>query len=252
MLMILVIACKKDNHFSIESGMILVKGGTFIMGCSNILCCENELPQHQVTLSSFKIAKNLVTQKQWEDIMGITVSQQRDKKNPDCPLHGEGDDYPIYYVSWNDAQEFITKLNAITGKNYRLPTEAEWEFAARGGNKSKGYKYSGSNNLNEVAWIWANCNDQCHPVGTKLPNELGIYDMSGNLSEWCSDWYDYYYYSYSPQNNPQGAEESSGKKVVRGGYSISTGLDFGRVVSRNSFDSTARKPFLGFRLVLPL
>ena len=110
--------------------------------------------------------------------MGTTVRQQRDKANPSLPISGEGDDYPMYYVSWDDVQEFVHKLNATSGKNYRLPTEADWEYAARGGNQSQGYKYSGSNNPDDVAWYSDN---STHPVGGKSPNELGIYDMSGNV-----------------------------------------------------------------------
>ena len=128
--------------------------------------------------------------------------------------YGEGANYPMYYVSWEDCQEFISKLNALTGKNFRLPTEAEWEFAVRGGNKSRGYKYSGSNTLSNVAWYDDNSSYKTHPVATKAPNELGIYDMSGNVWEWCSDWYDDY--SSSSQYNPTGPNSGS-RRVIRGG-----------------------------------
>jgi formylglycine-generating enzyme required for sulfatase activity len=119
-------------------------------------------------------------------------------------------------VSWNDVREFIKKLNQKTNGNFRLPTEAEWEYAARGGNKSRGYKYAGSNNIDEVAWYWENSGNKTHPVGTKQANELGLYDMSGNVGEWCSDWYDGYYYSDSLQRNPQGPLSGSAR-VIRGG-----------------------------------
>jgi formylglycine-generating enzyme required for sulfatase activity len=123
---------------------------------------------------------------------------------------------PVENVSWNDCQEFIKKLNGITGKNFRLPTEAEWEYAARGGNKSRGYKYSGSDNIGDVAWCNSNSNDKTHPVKTKKANELGIYDMSGNVWEFCHDWYDGTYYSPLPQNNPKGPRFGS-FRVIRGG-----------------------------------
>ena len=145
---------------------------------------------------------------------------------------------------------FITKLNVVTGKNYRLPTEAEWEFAARGGNKSKGYKYSGSNDLNAVAWYGANSGNQAHPVGTKAPNELGIYDMSGNVREWCNNWYDEEYYSYSPQNNPQGPDTGS-ERVLRNGGFHNAGIVAYKVSTRGKHRPQTRNGDMGFRLVLP-
>jgi len=130
------------------------------------------------TMNSFNIGKYPITQGEWKSVMG---------KNPS--KFADGDNYPVEQVSWNDAQKFIKKLNARTGKNYRLPTEAEWKYAAGGGNKSRGYEYSGSNNIDDVAWYYDNSGGYSHPVGTKSPNELGIYDMSGNVCEWCQDWY---------------------------------------------------------------
>ena len=234
------------NGLNIE--MIAVQGGTFTMGCTGEQggeCDNDERPAHQVTVSDFYIGKFEVTQAQWRAIMGTTVRQQRDKANTSWPMRGEGDNYPIYYVSWQEAQEFISRLNTTTGKQYRLPTEAEWEYAARGGSKSQGYKYSGSNNLANVAWYKDNSSESTHAVGTKMPNELGIYDMSGNVWEWCSDWYDTY--SASSQRDPIGS--SSGyNRVIRGG---SWRYDaYGARVSFRSNDTPGfRIDYLGFRVV---
>ena len=130
------------------------------------------------------------------------------------PSRFEGSDLPVECVSWDTCQEFIQKLNSLTGRNFRLPTEAEWEFACRGGINSRGYKYSGSNDIDNVAWYDGNSGDQTHPVGTKAPNELGIYDMSGNVWEWCSDWYADY--TSNSQTNPKGPQSGS-FRVGRGG-----------------------------------
>ena len=190
---------------AINIEMVYVAGGTFTMGCTYEQgddCDNDEKPAHQVTLSSFNIGKYEVTQAQWKQVMGSN------------PSSFKGDNLPVENVSWNDVQEFIRKLNALTGKRYRLPTEAEWEFAARGGNQSRGYKYSGSNTIGNVAWYYDNSGSKTHPVGTKSANELGIYDMSGNVWEWCSDWYGAY--SSSAQTNPKGPTTGSGR-VFRGG-----------------------------------
>ena len=205
--------------------MVFVEGGTFTMGwhdeieprLENLSYVVRSRPAHQVTVSSFYIGKYEITQAQWEAVMGTTIRQQEDKARPPrsfSGIHGEGGNYPMYYVSWNEAQEFIRRLNAATGRNYRLPTEAEWEFAARGGNKSRGYLYSGGNNLDSVGWFNHNSGG-AHPVGTKQPNELGIYDMSGNVQEWCHDWYQDGYPS-SEQRDPTGPTSGS-QKVHRGG-----------------------------------
>ena len=185
--------------YSIEPEMVYVKGGTFTMGDNN-----NGFIEHDVTLSSFNIGKYEVTQKQWIGVMG---------RNPS--FFKKGDNYPVEQVSWNDAQKFIAKLNELTGKNYRLPTNAEWEYAARGGNQSKGYKYSGSDNIDEVAWYGEpNLSGSTHLVGTKVSNELGIFDMSGNVLEWCNDYRSIY--SAEAQINPTGPLEGS-DRVGRGG-----------------------------------
>ena len=191
-----------------------------------------ELPRHSVSLSSFSIGETEVTQALWQAVMGESVTQIASRNG--WPTYGVGSNYPMYFISWNDCQEFISKLNSLTGKNFRLPTEAEWEFAARGGNKSKGYKYSGSNNIGDVAWFWQNSGDKflsgtdddwdynktlqnnckTHPVKQKQANELGIYDMSGNVLEWCQDWYGDY--NSSSQTNPTGPSSGPGR-VIRGG-----------------------------------
>ena len=141
---------------------------------------SDEKPTHNVTLSSYYICKYEVTQALWRAVMGSN------------PSYFKGDNLPVESVSWNDCQTFINRLNSYTGRNFRLPTEAEWEFAARGGNYSRHYKYSGSNYIGDVAWYGDNSGNRTHPVGTKQANELGLYDMSGNVWEWCSDWYGSY------------------------------------------------------------
>ena len=155
---------------------------------------------------------------------------------------------PVEQVSWNDCQEFITKLNQLTGKNFRLPTEAEWEYAARGGNKSQGYKYSGSDNIDDVAWYKSNSSSRTHDVKTKAPNELGIYDMSGNVHEWCQDWYNSSYYSSSPQDNPTGPT-SGAIRVYRGGSFIINARSC-RVSLRGNDDPGDRYYGRGLRLCL--
>jgi formylglycine-generating enzyme required for sulfatase activity len=222
-----------------EPEMVFVEGGTFTMGCTDGDCNPNELPTHQITLNSFKIAKYPITQKQWVAIMGNN------------PSHNMGDNLPVENVNWSDAQEFIRRLNDSTGKQYRLATEAEWEYAARGGNKSQGYNYSGSNDIDAVAWYMDNSGSQIRPVGTKTPNELGIYDMSGNVWEWCSDWYEPNYYTISPQNNPQGPASSSyNYRIGRGGDSKGITQNC-RVALRGTCNPSYRKNDLGFRLAHP-
>ncbi len=189
----------------IKYNMVRVEGGTFRMGATAEQDCDAydiEKPVHSVTLSGYYIGKTEVTQALWKAVMGSNPSEFK------------GDNLPVENVSWYDCQEFIRKLNSLTGQNFRLPTEAEWEFACRGGNNSRGYKYSGSNYIDNVAWYTDNSGDKTHPVATKLPNELGIYDMSGNVWEWCSDLYDKY--SSGAQTNPKGPESGS-RRVGRGG-----------------------------------
>jgi formylglycine-generating enzyme required for sulfatase activity len=239
LLTIFICGCGSSINNPIAGVMVLVKGGTFTMGCTAEQggdCQRNESPAHQVTLSDFYIGKYEVTQKQWKAVMG-------DDNNPS---NFKGDDLPVEMVSWNDVQEFITKLNVKTGKNYRLPTEAEWEYAARGGNVSKGYKYGGSVDVNEVAWYGENGESVTHRVGTKKANELGIHDMSGNVYEWVHDLYGNY--RKNDLTNPQGSSTGS-RRVFRGGsWYYSAG--YARVSYRSFNDPDARSNFLGFRLAL--
>ncbi len=235
---------KKDNipnqTFSVNGvsfEMVRVEGGTFTMGATAEQGSDAyffEKPTHQVTLSSYSIGKTEVTQELWQAVMGSN------------PSNFKGSNLPVELVTWEDCQTFIRKLNALTGKNFRLPTEAEWEYAARGGDKSRGYKYSGSNTLSNVAWYDDNSSSTTHPVATKAPNELGIYDMSGNVWEWCSDWYDHY--SSSSQYNPTGANSGSGR-VFRGGSWI-INARYCRVSYRDSDLPTFRGYVLGLRLAL--
>ncbi len=223
-----------ENFNSFEPEMVFVQGGTFQMGSDDENASDDEKPAHTVTVDSFYIGKYPVTQKQWRDVMGNNPSYFED-----C------DDCPIEHVSWNDVQDFLKKLNGMTGKNYRLPTEAEWEFAARGGTKSNNYLYSGSNDLDEVAWYCNNSDRKTHPVGQKKPNELGIYDMSGNVYEWCNDWYDYLYYKTSPVLNPKGPEKGDAR-VVRGGCWY---FNYYRVSLRYYYYPSYRYDNCGFRVL---
>ena len=211
------------NGVSFE--MLFVEGITFIMGCTSEQgndCYHNEKPTHSVTLTDYYMGKYQVTQKLWQAVMGTGIRGQRDLGHTSWPLYGEGDDYPMYYINYNECEEFCAKLNKLLsdklpeGYKFRLPTEAQWEYAARGGKKSKGYKYSGSDYIGEVAWYNSNSGGRTHEVGMKDKNELGIYDMSGNVWEWCQDWYDASYYSNSSSTNPKGPSSGS-DRVLRGG-----------------------------------
>ena len=259
--------------------MVRVEGGTFQMGDTSEQgdgAWDNEKPVHSVTLNDYMIGETEVTQELWEAVM------------KDNPSEFEGDQNPVENVSWNDCQKFIRDLNSLTGQHFRLPTEAEWEFAARGGNKSEHYKYSGSNNIDEVAWYLQNSGDEylsatddnwnidwdkvsnnyCrpHPVGTKQANELGLYDMSGNVWEWCEDLYNGDYYSHSPQTNPKGPNQgvrdasdlflfihfsvTESHHVIRGG-SWCDNARYCRVSNRNYGDTPGDVDgTLGFRLAL--
>ena len=229
---------KDEETFTVNGvsfTMKLVEGGTFRMGSIN----SDEKPVHSVTLNSYYIGETEVTQALWKSVMGSN------------PSYFKGDNLPMEQVSWNDCQEFIRKLNQKTGKQFRLPTEAEWEYAARGGKKSRGYKYAGSNTLRDVAWFGlthnnGNSGDMTHSVKTKSPNELGLYNMSGNVWEWCSDWYGSY--SRGSQTNPQGPSSGS-SRVLRGG-SWHYSEWFCRVSYRFCCDPDCKYNYFGFRLCL--
>jgi formylglycine-generating enzyme required for sulfatase activity len=229
---------KKDPF---EGQMVYVEGGTFEMGCDDKRdgdCQENEKPVHKVILSSYSIGKYEVTQKQWNEVMG---------RNPEEILVKGYEDKPVERVSYDDIQAFFKKLNEMTGKKYRLPTEAEWEYAARGGNKSRYYKYSGSNDLKSVAWFDENSGNKTHPVGTLKANELGIYDMSGNVLEMSDDFFDKDYYKNSPLQNPKRAGKNE-NRVVRGG-SWDFSSNSCRVSSRIGIIDYDKLSNLGFRCV---
>lgn len=217
--------------------MVYVEGGTFAMGATSEQGSEaenGEKPARRVTVSDFYIGKYEVTQAQWKAVMGNN------------PSYFKGDDLPVENVSWNDIQEFLRKLNAqATGRRFRLPTEAEWEYAARGGDKSRGYKYSGGNNIGSVAWYYDNSGKKTHPVGQKSSNELGLYDMSGNVWEWCQDWYGSY--SGNDQTDPTGPSTGS-SRVLRGG-SWRSGARYCRVANRSSISPDYGDCNVGLRLV---
>ncbi|MCM1168782.1 MAG: formylglycine-generating enzyme family protein [Bacteroides sp.] len=223
-----LVACEKDQK-DVDIEMIYVEGGTFQMGGTG----ENEKPVHTVTLSSYYIGKYEVTQSQWNAVM---------KKNPS---YFNGGKLPVECVNWDDAQKFCKKLSELTGKHYTLPTEAQWEYAARGGKKSMGYRYSGSNEIDEVAWYGGNSEGTTHPVGTKKQNELGIHDMSGNAWEWCADLMGNY--SADSVVNPC-QTESGTSHVLRGGR-----WNFGEQscqVSSRADNSRNNFGVIGFRVVM--
>lgn len=219
----------------VQFTMVAVEGGTFTMGATSEQGSDawgDEKPAHEVTLSDYYIGQTEVTQALWEAVMGSN------------PSFFKGDNLPVESVSWDDCQVFIQKLNQLTGKQFRLPTEAEWEYAARGGRKSQGYKYAGGNDIGLVAWYEDNSGNETHPVATKQANELGVYDMSGNVWEWCSDWYGDY--TSSSQSDPQGP--SSGfRRVFRGGGYYGSARDC-RVSFRSDYTPDFRDNFLGLRL----
>lgn len=224
--------------------MTFVEGGSFKMGSQkdnpkgrnyDSEADNDETPVHIVNVSSFYLGETEVTQALWKVVMGSN------------PSIFKGDNLPVENVSWNDCQMFIRKLNQLTGKNFRLPMEAEWEFAAKGGCKSHDYKYAGSNNIVDVAWYADNSDKKTHPVKSKTPNELGLFDMSGNVWEWCQDWYGSY--NFGSQTNPTGPSTGL-NRVLRGG-SLYLNAGICRVSTRYSKDPNHKSNRYGFRLCLP-
>ncbi len=243
--------------------MKLVEGGKFLMGAQNDKpngknydseAGLNESPIHSVTISTFYMGETEVTQALWYAVMRNNPSEHK------------GDDFPVEIITWHDCQEFIRKLNQMTNKHFRLPTEAEWEYAARGGKYTHGYKYAGSNRIDDVAWYWRNSGDKylsgeesieekrknncrTHSVKGKSPNELGLYDMSGNVWEWCSDWDGgRVYYEKSPSKNPQGPE-NGWQRIQRGG-AFNNNSDNCRVSIRGGYEPDSYGWMMGFRLAL--
>lgn len=215
--------------------MVAVKGGTFTMGATaeQTGADLDEFPMHSVTLSDYYIGETEVTQELWQAVMGsnpsyFTGNMQR----------------PVEKVSWDDCQTFITKLNELTGESFALPTEAQWEYAARGGKSTKGYLYSGSNSIADVAWYTDNSSNTTHPVKSKSPNELGLYDMSGNVLEWCADWYGSY--SSTSQTNPVGPSTGSHRVLRGGGWSY--GATYCRIANRRNYGPPSANGYSGLRL----
>ena len=221
--------------------MVHVEGGQFIMGDEIGDLWNACRPRHEVKIQAFYIGRFPVTQVQWVAIMGQN------------PSRFNGSNRPVESVSWHDAQEFITRLNELTGEHFRLPTEAEWEYAARGGVLTEHYPYAGSDKLGEVAWYAENTYGETKPVGLKFPNELGLYDMSGNVWEWCQDWYDEGYYEYCKTRglveNPRGPDTGVAR-VLRGGSYFSDPINC-RCADRSTAPPGSRGDDIGFRLVVP-
>ncbi|AEE49120.1 formylglycine-generating enzyme family protein [Haliscomenobacter hydrossis] len=223
--------------------MVEVKGGTFQMGREDEDADDDEKPVHPVKVSDFWMAEYVVTQAFWQAVMG----------EENVPFYFQGDKRPAERVSWETiVEQFLPRLNEMTGENYRLPSEAEWEYAARGGINHSPYKYAGSNRLKEVAWYYENSHSESKPVGLKKPNALGLYDMSGNVYEWCADWYGSDYYQECLDagvvENPTGRTQGS-DRVVRGGDWYSS-PGYCRVSYRDRYDPRYGYDSVGFRLVV--
>ena len=236
-----------ETTFGINMKMVYVEGGSFVMGCTGEQgsdCDADEKNTRRVTLDGYYIGMTEITQGQWQKVMGTSVEQQRNKADANWPLRG-GTDYPMYYVSWEEAMAFCQELSRQTGKKYTLPTEAQWEYAARGGNRNDGTKYSGSYSVDAVAWYGENSGDVTHIVGSKRPNGLGLYDMSGNVYEWCRDWYADSYIGYQT-DNPTGPSSGS-SRVFRGGSWCGGSLCC-RVSDRDWGSTDRRNPCRGFRV----
>lgn len=215
--------------------MVYVEGGSFNMGCTNERgeCQVDEMPVHKVTVDDYYIGQFEVTQELWQAVMD------------DNPSSFQGTDRPVEQVNWKDCQDFIKELNLLTGEKFRLPTEAEWEYAAIGGNQSKGFQFSGANKIAKIAWTKENSEKATHPVGQKSPNELGIYDMSGNVFEWCQDAYS----SYSSESQVNPVNYGGSYRVVRGG-SWRSNAKQARSAYRDNANPGLRYNIIGLRLAL--
>lgn len=231
------------THAQSYPEMITVEGGTFIMGDSNGDGKSDEQPTHPVTLKDFKIAKTEITVEQWKFFCTSTG-----RKMPKKPSWGWVNNYPIVNITWGESLEYCDWLSDKTGTIYSLPTEAQWEYAARGGKKSKGYKYSGAQSIDAVSWFNKNSSEHVNQVSQKRPNELGIYDMSGNVWEWCSDWFGVY--TADALNNPKGPLNGQ-YRIIRGGSWFSSS-NTSRVSNRLSDDPTGNGDACGFRIVSSL
>ena len=238
-----------ETAWDINMKMIWVEGGDFLMGCTSEQggdCGSDEQNVRRVTVDGFYIGMLEVTQSQWEKVVGTSIYQQKSKANG-SNTYGVGPDYPMYYGSWDEAMEFCRLLSNKTGRTYTLPTEAQWEYAARGGNKNESAKYAGSNMIDAVAWYTDNSGGSTHIVGSKRANALGIYDMSGNVWEWCKDWYASSYVSYDT-NNPTGPSSGSNRENRGGGWGSTA--SYCRVADRSNLSPGYRYHCLGFRVVL--
>ncbi|MDR1745735.1 MAG: formylglycine-generating enzyme family protein [Tannerella sp.] len=233
-LFVLLLSAFYINAVCQKIDMVKVSGGTFMMGCmeGDTSCHPYEKPVHEVVVSDFYIGRYEVTQAQWEAVMGSN------------PSYFKGKDLPVERVSWNDVQEFIRRLNEATGMNYRLPTEAEWEYAAREGKRGSKTLFSGSSNATDAGWIFENSDGKTHPVGAKKPNKLGICDMTGNVWEWCSDWTGNY--TDSIQSNPQGSREGTSRVLRGGGWNCTA--TYSRITYRSYHWPASAYNYLGFRL----
>ena len=238
-----------ETAWGIDMNFVWVEGGDFLMGCTSEQenCYDDEKTIRRVSIDGFYICKFETTQSQWNKVMGTSISQQRDKASTSWGIYGNKDDSPIYYVSWDEALEFCRLLSNKTGLNFTLPTEAQWEYAARGGRFSNMTTFAGSNTYGDVAWTNTNSDGTTHLCGKKQANELGLYDMSGNVQEWCLDYYSSSYDKYDTEN-PLGAKMGN-YHVIRGG-SWNQIPRASRVSNRNFEMSTYRYYNLGFRVVL--
>lgn len=235
-----------ENTSGLNMKMIYVEGGDFLMGATEEQGSDagyDEKPVRLVTLDSYYIGECEITQEQWTDIMGTTVSYYGPSNV------GWGNDYPMYNVTWENAKDFCRELSRLTGRKYCLPTEAQWEYAARGGKKADGCKYSGSGSVDAVAWYDGNSGSVVWHVKTRQPNGLGLYDMSGNVAEWCEDWYASSY-DANDTNNPKGPSSGNGRVLRGGNASPSCKARSCRVSSRDYLFPDGRTNFIGFRVVL--